>query len=44
MTFANISKAKLEIGYSPEFDLETGIENFVTWYLTHKDKLYFDKQ
>ena len=33
MTCANISKAAGEIGYNPRFDLESGIKNFVEWYL-----------
>lgn len=43
LTYADISKAKKEIGYNPRFDLATGIKNFVEWYLANKNKLYFDK-
>jgi len=32
ITFADISKAKREIGYQPKVDIEQGIENFVKWY------------
>lgn len=31
-TCADISKAKLEIGYDPKFDFEGGISEFVKWY------------
>jgi len=31
-TFADISKARKEIGYSPKFEFEEGLRNFVTWY------------
>lgn len=39
-TFADIGKAKKEIGYNPQFDLKTGIDQFVTWYLRNEEKLY----
>lgn len=35
-TYADISKAKSEIGYDPKFDFETGIKEFVKWYKSHK--------
>jgi len=31
-TFANISKARKLLDYSPHTDIETGIEQFVAWY------------
>jgi UDP-glucuronate 4-epimerase len=31
-TYADISKAKAEIGYSPKYDFDTGIKKFVKWY------------
>jgi UDP-glucuronate 4-epimerase len=31
-TYADISKAKSEIGYSPKYTFEEGIKNFVDWY------------
>jgi UDP-glucuronate 4-epimerase len=31
-TFADISKAKTEIGYNPKYTFEEGIKNFVDWY------------
>lgn len=40
ITYADISKAKLEIGYNPQFNLETGISNFVKWYQQNKSILY----
>lgn len=36
-TYADISKAKNEIGYNPIFDIEQGVENFVQWYNKIKD-------
>jgi UDP-glucuronate 4-epimerase len=40
ITYADIEKAKREIGYNPQFDLKTGIDNFVSWYLTNEPMLY----
>jgi UDP-glucuronate 4-epimerase len=31
-TYADISKAKSEIGYNPKYTFEEGIKNFVQWY------------
>jgi len=31
-TFADITKARAELGYNPEIDLETGIENYLKWF------------
>jgi UDP-glucuronate 4-epimerase len=31
-TFADISKARAEIGYNPEYDFETGVKKFVDWF------------
>ncbi|MGH2563167.1 MAG: GDP-mannose 4,6-dehydratase, partial [Ginsengibacter sp.] len=39
-TYADISKAKKEIGYDPKYDFETGIKNFVNWYYKNKSILY----
>lgn len=39
-TYADISKARSEIGYNPKFDFETGIKEFVKWYENFKLKLY----
>ncbi len=33
---ADISFAEKELGYSPVFDFETGIKNYVEWYWKHK--------
>ena len=41
-TFADISKAKLEIGYNPNVDFETGIREFVNWFNNNKGLLYPD--
>ncbi|MBI5419747.1 MAG: GDP-mannose 4,6-dehydratase [Deltaproteobacteria bacterium] len=32
VTFANISRARAEIGYDPKTPVETGVERFVEWY------------
>lgn len=40
ITYADITKAKEEIGYSPKFDLEKGIKKFTEWYITNKSILY----
>jgi len=40
ITYADISKAKKEIGYNPQFDIETGINKFVEWYNGNKQTLY----
>lgn len=39
-TYADISKAKSEIGYNPKFDFETGIIEFVNWYKSQRTNLY----
>ena len=31
-TFADISKARTGLGFNPEIDLETGIENYLKWF------------
>ena len=41
-TYADISKAKSEIGYHPKFDFETGISEFVKWYKSQKANLYHE--
>jgi UDP-glucuronate 4-epimerase len=41
-TFADISKAKLEIGYNPKVDFQTGIREFVKWFKNNKKLLYSD--
>jgi UDP-glucuronate 4-epimerase len=41
-TFADIEKAKMEIGYDPQFDLKTGIDHFVSWYKQNEEILYPD--
>ena len=38
-THANISLAKLELGYSPRFDLTSGLQNYVSWYLNREEKV-----
>lgn len=39
-TFANITKARTELGYDPKYDFETGIKHFVAWYKENKKSLY----
>ena len=31
-TFADIARARAELGYQPKIDIDTGIERFVRWY------------
>ncbi len=40
ITYADIEKAKTEIGYNPQFDLKKGIDIFVSWYLMNESTLY----
>jgi UDP-glucuronate 4-epimerase len=40
LTYADISKARTEIGYKPKFDFENGIVEFVSWYNIYKSLLY----
>jgi len=39
-TYADISKAKSQIGYNPKFDFETGVIQFVSWYKSQRANLY----
>ena len=39
ITYADISKAKAEIGYDPKYTFEEGVNKFVGWYLQSKDLL-----
>lgn len=38
-TYADISKARNEIGYAPKFDIESGIGEFIKWYEKNKNSL-----
>ncbi len=38
-TFADISKARSELGYNPKYNFETGINKFVEWYKSNREKL-----
>lgn len=40
ITYADISKAKNEIGYQPGFDFEEGMNRFIEWYQCSKSLLY----
>lgn len=44
ITYADISKAKKEIGYSPEFSFKDGISIFVEWYLINKDQIHLQDE
>ena len=37
-TYADISHAKKNYGYNPQFPLQKGIDNFITWYTATKEK------
>jgi len=39
-TYADISKAKRELGYDPKYSFETGINEFVSWY--NKNKVHLN--
>jgi UDP-glucuronate 4-epimerase len=39
ITYADISKAKKEIGFSPKVRIEEGIARFCTWFLANKEWL-----
>jgi len=39
-TFADITKARKELGYNPKYNLESGIQEFVNWYMENKAGLY----
>ena len=39
ITYADITKAKKEIGYNPKYDLETGVKKFIQWYNLYKPVL-----
>lgn len=41
-TYADITKAKAEIGYNPSYDFQQGIQLFVDWYNKYKFDLYND--
>jgi UDP-glucuronate 4-epimerase len=36
ITYADISKARREIGYNPQVDITVGIQRFVEWYNEHR--------
>lgn len=39
-TFADIAKARAEIGYNPQYSLRQGLTAFVDWYNIAKESLY----
>lgn len=43
ITYADISRAKAEIGYAPSYDMEQGLRNFVDWYEQNKELLYLQE-
>ncbi len=38
ITFSNISKARSEIGYNPQYDINLGINEFVSWFKNKTSK------
>jgi UDP-glucuronate 4-epimerase len=36
-TYADVTKAKAKLGFSPKTSLEEGLKHFVAWYLDHPD-------
>ncbi|HYM93300.1 MAG TPA: GDP-mannose 4,6-dehydratase, partial [Chitinophagaceae bacterium] len=40
ITYADISKAKKEIGYDPKYNFEKGIRKFTEWYNSSRNFLY----
>lgn len=38
ITFSDISKARSEIGYDPQYDIYLGIDEFVTWFMNKISK------
>lgn len=38
LTYANVSKAKSEIGYNPRVDVESGLRQFVDWFKESQDE------
>lgn len=40
ITYADTTKARNGIGYNPQYNLDAGIVNFVTWYRQNKNLLY----
>lgn len=37
VTYADIAKARAELGYHPRFPVKEGIQRFVDWYRSHHD-------
>lgn len=42
ITYADISKARSEIGYNPDYKIERGIKNFIGWYFENKDSFFHE--
>ena len=40
ITYADISKARYEIGYDPKISFRNGISEFIKWYSTNRNLLY----
>ena len=40
MTYANVSKAKCLLGWSPEVPIENGMKIFLEWFHTHNASRY----
>ena len=39
VTYADISKARSLIGYNPTYNMTSGINEFIKWYLENKEFL-----
>ena len=37
-TFADIKKANEKLNYNPKVNIESGVENFIEWFLDYKIK------
>jgi UDP-glucuronate 4-epimerase len=37
VTFADISKAKKELGYSPKIQIEEGVSSLCKWFLSNSE-------
>jgi UDP-glucuronate 4-epimerase len=40
ITWADISRARSELGYNPSYDIVSGVNRFVEWYNENRDVLY----
>ena len=40
ITYADITKANKLLGYSPQFDLSAGLNNFIKWFELNRENIY----